>query len=151
MTFFVNSEPYAVLIYHAALTCESNIVALAHVMHSMADIFAHLMHDALDLKGLNEDSLTLNDVTKNLPTGDLKNAAVKVLGLRQSRYLNSLVSSVKHVKLIEANYTVDITGVSTTPHGLKLRAFVYKRNRILKNTHNNFLMICACYRKSLSC
>ncbi|WP_161808459.1 hypothetical protein [Methyloglobulus morosus] len=124
----------------ATLAHESNVIALAHVMHSMTDVFSHVIYDSLNLSGLHEDKLNLSIVSKNLPAGELKDRVVRVLGLQQYNYLNSLVNTSKHIQLVETVYSVDMTGESKIPHGLKFKAFKYKTESHAEKYAQDFLV-----------
>ena len=110
----------------ARLVYEANVIACAQAIHSVSDIISHVIHDSLALDGIDEENLCLKDVQRLVPESSLKQTITRVLGLADFRYLQDFVNTSKHVRLVDSQYSVDLTGEDKYPHGVKFRAFVCK-------------------------
>lgn len=105
----------------ARLAYEAHILACAQTMHSVADVFAHLISDALGLGYSDDDHLSLSEVKKRLPTGLLRDQVIRFLGLKQFAYLQDFVNRTKHVSLVSSKYNAHL--VAPQRHGLLFSAF----------------------------
>lgn len=105
---------------------EANVIACAQAMHSVADIISHVILDSLALKGVDEETLNLKVVHKALSSGDLKQRIAKVMGMTKFRYLHDFVNTSKHVRLVDAEYNVDLTGTAKHAHGVRFKQFECK-------------------------
>jgi hypothetical protein len=89
--------------YHEAkFIYEANVIACAQAMHSVADIVSHVILDALNIDGLDENYLDLKTIQKHVSNVKLKEKIVRVLGLTSFRYLQDFVNTTKHVSLVES-------------------------------------------------
>lgn len=125
--------------YDARLAHESNVIALAHVMHSLSDIFSHVISDSLNILNIDEGSLTLKELQRNLPDGSLKDKIVRILSLKSYEYLNAFVNSSKHIMLPDSTYNIDMTGSEKPQHGLSFSEFEYKRRSFPSKYSSIFL------------
>jgi hypothetical protein len=105
---------------------EANVIACAQAMHAVADIISHVILDALAIKGLNEEKLSIQVIQTRVPPGRLKEKIVRVSGLKEFRYLQDFVNTAKHVSLVDSSYTVDLTGREKHPHGIRFKEFECK-------------------------
>lgn len=124
---------------YATLSHESNVIALAHVIHSLSDIFSHVIADSLKITGIEEDNTTLRVLLKNIPAAPLRDRVVRVLGLKNYDYLNAFVNSSKHIMLAASSYKVDMTESGKAPHGLHFSGFSYKGRKFTEKYCSVFL------------
>lgn len=113
----------------ASFIYESNVIACAQTMHSVSDIISHVIHDALFIEDIDEDSIDLKTIQTKIPPSALKSSVVRVLGLKSYLYLKDFVNTTKHIRLVGAAYTVDVAGVDKYPNGMKFRSFTCKDRR----------------------
>lgn len=113
--------------YEAILVYEANVIACAQAMHSVADIISHVILDALAIDGLDEEFLNLNSIQKCIPPSGLKCRVVRLSGLKSFRYLQDFVNTTKHVRLVDSEYMVDLTGEEAYSHGIRFKAFKCKK------------------------
>lgn len=110
----------------ARVIAEANLIACAQSMHSVLDIFAHVIFHALKIEEMEEDEITITAINKKLPEGALKTKITRLLGLRGFNYLKDFVNTTKHISLIFSSYNVNLEDLSEQEHGLKLNSFSYQ-------------------------
>lgn len=109
--------------HEAIFIYEANITACAQVTRSAADIISHVILDVIAINGVDEENLNLKFIQKHVQSRGLKDKIVRVSGFKSFRYLQDVVNTTKHVRLVESEYTVDLTGKGEHPHGVRFKVF----------------------------
>ncbi len=109
--------------HEAQFIYETNIIACAQSMHSVADIISHVIQDSLALEGVDEEKINLKVLKGFLSDSPLKKRITRVLGLAHFRYLQDFVNTSKHIRLVDTEYTLDFTGKEEIPYGVRFREF----------------------------
>ena len=131
MKMMLSSGEEAAGFQEARFIYETNLIACAQSMHSVADIISHVIHDSLALEGIDEEIINLKIVNGALQNGPLKERVTRVLGLAHFRYLEDFVNTSKHIRLVDSVYSLDFTGEEEIPYGVRFRSF-QRNNRTHK-------------------
>lgn len=122
----------------AKFASEANIIACAYVIHSISDVLAHLILDALAINGSDEDFFDFSKINKLIPAKTtLKILVTRVLGMHQFSYLKAYVNTSKHVSMIDADYRIDLRCNGT--HGIRFKQFVYKKDSYKAKWSKDFI------------
>ncbi len=134
----------------ARFISEANIIACAHTMHSIADVLAHLINDALALGFDDDELLDLKTANKKLPpNSNLRRQVECLLGMHQFDYLRAFVNTSKHVSLIDSGYHVNLeNGVK---HGILFRKFTYKQREYKAKWSEEFIDDMSAIAKTYQC
>lgn len=120
---------------------EAHIIAYAQSLHSLADIYAHLIVCVMDLRSKfkNPKHISLLSVYKVISNqNNAKVIVEKIEHLQQSiefKYLNAFVNTTKHRSLVPVNYSVNFNEEN---FGLKFKEFKYDQNEFLSKWANEF-------------
>lgn len=123
----------------AKLISEANIIAYAQSMHSIADILSHVIFHTFRINEIKESDISIKEVNKTLPQGQLKSKVTRLLGLKEFCYLDAFVNITKHVSLVFSNYHVDLREKSEKEHGVRFNAFSYKNRQFNEKWSDKFL------------
>jgi len=104
--------------------------AAAQVLHSMADVLAQIINQAILGGKLAEQEVTLAGVLKELRRQKIATALVsKVEGLQKSAefdYVNAFVNTLKHRRLLDTEYRAEFGKNMRNAEGVRFKAFSYK-------------------------
>jgi hypothetical protein len=107
---------------------EAHIIAYAHSLHSLADIYAHLLVFSIDLKSKfkNPRRINFSSVCKEIKNENHSSIIVdKMENLQFSeefKYLNAFINITKHRSLVPVNYSLNFI---EERYGLKFNDFKY--------------------------
>lgn len=104
--------------------------AAAQALHSMADILAQIINEAVLKRPLSGAQVTLFNVCKNLK--NQKNAssvASRIEALQASKefdYLHAFVNTIKHRRLLDTEWRAEYGEGARDERGIRFKAFTYK-------------------------
>lgn len=112
------------------MTVESYVEAALQALHSMADIMAQLINVTVLNSHLDESDVSLGAVTNpRNPNIDGSNVANAVENLKQSSdflYVQAFVNTIKHRRLLDTEYRMELSAGTGLDHGIRFLAFTYK-------------------------
>lgn len=113
----------------------AHVVAFLQSIHSLSDIFSHVIYYALAMNKIDSLRLaprriSLRSVTRRLETerryGTLSTTTEALIDNTDYQYLEAIVNHSKHRSVVRTGYTVKlIRGVEERWHGLEFKEFEY--------------------------
>lgn len=108
---------------------EANLIALLQCIHASYDHLAHVIYFALNFDSdprqrLDAHKITLNNVSRKLAPGLLKDAVNSLISDQTMKHVAAMVNTSKHRSIVRAQISVSFVP-DTQPHGLKFKAFKY--------------------------
>ena len=110
---------------------EAHVIAFAQALHSTADILAHIIEICLKLNMTNRQinfSNAIDVLEKHKIAPSVYSKAIKIRNSKEFIYLNAFVNTIKHRRLIEMPYHVNLEPGNEI-HGLKVKYFKYGRRK----------------------
>jgi hypothetical protein len=115
----------------AGFQAAAHITACLQSMHTVADLLGHTLYYAFGMnldpaKTIEPRRVGIHSVSRHLPEGALKRHLKTLVEHDDFVYLSAITNHSKHRSIVKANYSLDLTGDSPTPHGLKFSRFEYE-------------------------
>lgn len=116
--------------HFCAFKAEAHVIAYAHAMHSIIDMMAQVINQALGL-GYDVHDVTIYKIRNGVAEfNSLHKEINELLKYEEYDYLKSFVNCQKHIILIPATYNFDCNiSEGNRSHGLKIPSFSYKNKR----------------------
>ncbi|MEJ5280760.1 hypothetical protein WH299_15960 [Pseudomonas sp. MYb541] len=114
----------------ASFQAAAHITACLQSMHTVADLLSHTLYYAFGMnldpsKTIEAHKIGIRSVSRNLPEGELKRHLKTLVEHDDFIYLSAITNHSKHRSVVKTNYSLDCTGDSEMPHGLKFSRFEY--------------------------
>jgi hypothetical protein len=126
---------------------EAHLIAFAQSLHSVADIFSHVVYLGLDLEtkvraSIPKDKRSLPRITKEMQAVQFAPAVASAIEAMitspEFRYLRAYVNTTKHQRLLNHPYAVTLVP-GAEQHGIEIDAFDYGSEHWPKKWADQFL------------